>query len=133
MDIIFTPVTVRYVLRAAAVVTFMLGVATLVAPQLIVDWFDGQTTLGDYHFVRFIGTALIGFAVMNWLYARLHDVRATLPAIYGNLTSLALAIIVDIIGIMLHTLPMAAWLILIVHILFMLAFGYCVGGLQRNR
>ena len=131
MHIIFTPIIVRHVLRSAALITLLLGIATLLAPQLIVDWFDGQRTLDDYHFVRFIGTALIGFSVMNWLYSRLADITATLPAIYGNLVSLTLAIVVDTVGIVFHTLPAAAWLILFVHLAFEAAFIYCVIGLKR--
>ena len=65
MTIIFTPTIVRHALRGAALITLLLGIATLLLPQVIVDWFDGQRTLDDYHFVRFIGTALIGFSVMN--------------------------------------------------------------------
>ena len=45
--------------------------------------------------------------------------------------SLTLAIVVDTVGIVFHTLPAAAWLILFVHLAFEAAFIYCVIGLKR--
>lgn len=116
---------VRFILRSAAIATFTLGTITLLAPDFVVRVADGYS--GDnYHLVRFIGTALIGFGVMNWLYSNFNDLVATLPAIYGNLMSLCLAIIVDVAGLVRGTLSSTAWLILGLHIVFLVAFIKCV-------
>lgn len=122
--------TIRFVLRAAALTTFVLGVGIVLRPDLIVSWFDGYSG-NNYHFVRFIGTALIGFSVMNWLYSRFKTISAVLPAIYGNLTSLLLATAVDVVGALNGMLSRPAWLILIVHFIFTAAFIYCVVHIKR--
>ncbi|MDQ3123426.1 MAG: hypothetical protein M3Q14_01950 [bacterium] len=116
---------VRIILQIAAFSTLIIGVGTLLFPDLIVSWFDG-TSGESNHFVRFIGTALIGFSVANWLCSRLPDLSHALPVIYGNFTSLVLAILVDLIGLALNLLSGAVWIILLVHFSFALAFWYCI-------
>ena len=117
--------TVSLVLRLAAVATFGIGLVTLLAPSEVIRIFDGYDPT-NYHFVRFIGTALIGFSVTNWLYSSFHSKEVVLPAIYGNLTSLVLAVLVDVIGLAIGVLAPAAWLILLLHAAFTAAFTYCV-------
>lgn len=125
-----TPRTVRTILQWAAFFTFWIGLGTLLIPEVIIHWFDGFEA-PNLHFVRFIGTALIGFSVINWLYSRLNNLEYILPAIYGNLASLSLAIIVDAIGLYLHMLAPLAWLILALHAVFAGAFLYCVLLIRR--
>lgn len=126
-----TELTIRLVLRMAAVATLLLGVGTILAPPHIIEWFVGHG-VRDVHFVRFIGTALTGFAVANWLYSYAKPVKVALPAIYGNLTSLCLAIIIDIIGVINGSLGNASWSVLLIHICFALGFGYCVWLIKRH-
>jgi Na+-driven multidrug efflux pump len=120
----------RLILRLAALTTFVIGGITLVAPDEIVRIFDGSGTESN-HMVRFIGTALIGFAVMNWLYSSYSRLDSVLPAIYGNLTSLWLAITVDIIGLFTGSLSKPGWFILFLHVIFAAAFSYCVILIKR--
>ena len=116
---------VSRILMLAALTTFIIGIITLFAPQAIIRIFDGYSA-PNFHFVRYIGTALIGFSVANWLYSRFTDMRTVIPAIYGNLTSLILAIGVDSIGLISKVLsPMAAY-ILLLHVVFTGLFAYCV-------
>jgi hypothetical protein len=123
--------TVKYVLQLAAITTLAIGLVTLFAPTQIVSWFDGYDAPNN-HMVRFIGTALIGFAVSNWLYSRADDYTQVLPAIYGNIASLVLAIAVDLVGIFQGTLTKAAWLILMLHVIFAAAFLYCVFVIRQS-
>jgi Na+-driven multidrug efflux pump len=116
---------VRLILRFAAVATFILGGITLFFPDLVVEISDGYST-GNYHLVRFIGTALIGFGITNWFYSTFEDLKVTLPAIYGNITSLSLAILVDAYGLVAGRLRPTAWIILCLHIFFCIAFIKCV-------
>lgn len=126
-----TTETVHVVLRSAALATFILGVGTILAPPHIVEWFVGHG-VQDVHFVRFIGTALTGFAVANWLYSRMTPIKLALPAVYGNLTSLYLAIVIDVTGIINGTLGRSIWAVLILHIAFAAAFTYCVALIKRH-
>ena len=121
---------IKITLQLAALTTFFLGLFIIIKPDLLIMWFDGYSA-GDYHIVRFIGTALIGFSVMNWIYSQSKDLKAVLPAIYGNLTSISLAVIVDLIGLATGSLSMAAWLILAVHAVFAGAFIYCVWLIKK--
>ena len=115
----------RLILRLAAIATFILGIITLLAPDFVVMVADGYSN-GNYHLVRFIGTALIGFGIMNWFYSTFDDLSATLPAIYGNLVSLLLAIAVDSLGLVTNMLNTSALLILGLHIIFFILFMKCV-------
>jgi hypothetical protein len=123
--------TVSLVLRAAAIATLLIGLAILFFPQLIVYVFDGYSG-SNYHFMRFIGTALLGFALMNWLYAGFHDKKAVMPALLGNLVSLGIAVVVDIIGLVQGSVPMVAAIILLLHVIFMVAFGYAVWLIRQD-
>jgi hypothetical protein len=116
---------VSIILRLAACATLVIGFLTLLAPEEIVRIFDGYDP-SNYHFVRFIGTALIGFAVTNWLYSSFTDIKVVLPAIYGNIASLALAILVDVVGLIAGVLATPAWIILLLHSVFLAAFLYAV-------
>lgn len=126
-----TDQTISFILRVAAIATLLIGLATLFIPGFIIQIFDGYD-VNNFHFVRFVGTALIGFAVTNWMYSMFHDMRSVLPAIYGNLTSLIIAVGVDIIGLVSQTLSRAAWIILLVHLLFAGAFIYCVWLIKKH-
>lgn len=120
-----SPDLVRLILRLAAIATFILGAITLLAPGFVVELAEGFSS-ENTHIVRFIGTALIGFGVTNWVYSKSSDIREALPAIYGNLASLILAIIVDIIGLALNMLSPSAWLVLGLHAIFAVAFLKCI-------
>jgi len=115
----------RLILRLAAIATFVLGIITLLAPDFVVAVANGYSN-GNYHLVRFIGTALIGFGITNWFYSKFDDLKATLPAIYGNLASLLLAIAVDVLGLVTNMLNASAWLILGMHVVFFILFIKCV-------
>lgn len=125
-------VKVTLTLRLAAAATAVIGLITLIAPREVVAMFDGYHG-NNLHFVRFIGTALIGFAVMNWMYSMASDLRVVIPAILGNITSLALAIAVDALGLINGMLAPTAWIILMVHAGFLAAFSYCLVALHRQR
>ena len=116
--------TIKVILQLAAVATLVLGMLTLFWPELLISWFDADQQ-GSNHFVRFIGAALIGFAATDFLYSKMSDFSSLLPAVYGNLTSLGLAVMVDLGGLWTHNLDRSAWLILAVHLAFACAFAYC--------
>ncbi len=116
--------TTKLILRLAAVATGALGLTILLVPQLVIHWFDGYSLHNNYHFVRFVGAALVGFGVMNWVASKSRYLPDVLPIMYGNLTSLTLAIIIDVIGLATHMLSSPTWLILGLHIVFAAAFTY---------
>ncbi len=123
---------IRYTLQLAAFITLIIGLLLLLAPEVTVEPFsNGNVT--DHHFIRFIGTALVGFAFTNWLYSRTPNPVVALPAIYGNIISLVLAILVDVVGLAAGILHASALFILALHVGFAALFSYCVILLHKGR
>jgi len=121
----------RGVLRAAAVATFLLGLALLFFTSHIIQLFD-KSWGDEKHFAIYLGTALIGFAVTNWLYSHSHNLEAIQPAIVGNLVSLVTASVIDVVAIFTLSANRIIWLILILHLVFAAAFGYCLVAIRRD-
>ena len=88
--------------------------------------------VANEHFAIYLGTALIGFSLTNWLYSRSHDLTQMLPAVYGNLLSLLIAGVIDVIALLNGSQNMALWLVLLLHLVFAGAFIYCVVVVHRN-
>lgn len=96
-------------------------------------FFDGQNIADFAHFIRFLGTALIGFSVLNWYGARLaHNTEAMLIAVTANFTSLALATAIDLLMLTSHTMNSRGLLILALHLSFALGFGYWISQIRKK-
>lgn len=121
---------VRYVLRVSAVTTLVIGLGLLFYADPIAGWFSNNSSANE-HFAVYLGTALVGFAVMNWLFSNSKNLQLVSPAIYGNLASLLTAIIIDVTAILLRGFNKAAWSILFLHVLFAVAFSYCLMIMRR--
>lgn len=122
---------VRNVLKAAAVATFAIGFTVLIDPVLVMAWFgDGGTA--NAHFVQYVGTALIGYSVINWLYSNAEDIRHALPGMYGNLASLGVATALDVVSIARQISRPSLWVILLIHVVFATLFIKCI-LLMRGR
>lgn len=110
-------------LRFAGLVTAILGLSLMLFPTPIVTYFDGGLMPNTVHFVRFLGTALLGYGVLNWLMSSVAGFAAWRATLYANLTSLILASLIDIIAISEGELNRRGWLILLLHIGFTIGFG----------
>lgn len=119
-------------LRIAAVVTLVLGAGLMVLPGPIVAYFNNDQYPNTVHFVRFLGTALTGFGVLNWMGSAIEDAEAALPGMYGNLTSLVLASLIDVIGLTYRILNPRGWLILALHLVFVVGFSYFAWGIRSE-
>jgi hypothetical protein len=116
-------IVVKNILRAAAAATAVIGVSLILFPGQLLEWFTGDV-VDNKHFAIYLGTALIGFAITNWLYSKVHELAYVLPAIYGNLISLVLAIIIDAGALLAEAAESSLWLILALHVVFAGAFAY---------
>ncbi|MDL2363170.1 MAG: hypothetical protein QFB86_02175 [Patescibacteria group bacterium] len=121
---------VRFVLRSAAAVTLLLGVTMIAFPAEILGWFGNGGR--NQHFAIYLGTALVGFSVINWLYSNLDDLRLIRPAIYGNLASLLPATIIDGVSLARGSISSSIWLIFIIHLIFVVAFFYCLRRIKHD-
>lgn len=96
----------------------------IVLPGQILKVFgDGGS---NQHFAIYLGTALVGFATINWLYSNASNQQILKPAIYGNLASLLPAVVIDGVAVAKNNVSSSIWLILILHIVFGVAFLYCL-------
>lgn len=121
---------VRRVLKASAIATFLIGLSLLLYANQVVgifgDWGKSQ------HFATYLGSALIGFSVSNWLYSRIKDLAVILPLIYGNLVSLLIASVIDAYLLLQMEVTNMVWLVLLLHLCFAVAFGYCLKILKHT-
>jgi hypothetical protein len=117
-------VTIGFTMRAAAVVTLGLGVTMIAFPSELLHWFGNGS--GNQHFAIYLGTSLIGFSVINWLFSRADDPQTLKPVIYGNLASLVIASVIDTVTLARGSVSQSIWLILILHLVFVAAFVYCL-------
>lgn len=101
----------------------MIGLSLLVVSKEIVALFNGNDSTNE-HFAVYLGTALIGFAIANWMYSRMSDLKSIQPSIYGNLASLVPAAIIDVVTIFEGKGQTIIWLVLALHVVFGAAFAY---------
>ncbi len=130
-DIIQVMMPIRSFLRLAAIVTFLLGMGLMLFPAPILTYFAEGQMPNDVHFVRFLGTALIGFGALNWASSNLSEPRALMPALYANATSLLLGVLIDVIGLVAGRLNQRAWLILALHVVFGAGFAYYLNKFRK--
>jgi len=120
----------RLVLKVAAVTTLVLGLTLLGFSGAIIKLFDNEWAQ-EKHFAVYLGAALIGFSVANWLYSLSRDLAAVRPAIIGNLVSLVVASVIDIVFLIGQSSSAVVWLILLLHLAFASAFSYCLFNISR--
>lgn len=113
--------------RIAGLVTLILGVGLILFPEMILQYFANGQVPNDFHFVRYLGTALIGFGVLNWYGARfVSKPEIALIALVANFTSLVLATSIDLVMYLDGTLAGRNVLILLLHVSFSIGFGYYI-------
>ncbi len=118
--------------RFAGLVTLVLGTACILFPQTML-WFLDRQAAQDIGFTHYLGTALIGFSVLNWYGARFADKPAiALVALTANFMSLALATVIDLIetasGMGAPGLPP----VLALHLGFAAAFAWFIHDTRRK-
>ena len=122
--------SVNYTLKLAAIATLLIGLSLVAIPGFLLKWF-GVDPYGNDHFAVYLGTALIGFSVTNWLYSNMHDAKAVLPAVYGNIISLTIGSLIDIGSLWSGDLGRNLWLVLTVHLAFLVAFVFSALKIRR--
>jgi hypothetical protein len=112
---------VRY-LQLTALVTAIIGVVLLLWPEQILQWFIPGAT-GDF-FIRFIGSALLGYATLNWQAASSNNYDVRRIVLEGNLVTLVVATILSTVGVLNHTITNYQWLLIVEHVFFTSGFVY---------
>lgn len=115
---------IHYYLIATAGITASIGLILLFWPEQILQWFIPGAT-GDF-FIRFIGSALFGYATLNMLAADAKQRDVQRIAVIANLTTLVIALGLSIYGVAAHFITHLGWLLIGEHLLFVAGFGLCV-------
>ena len=103
-------------LRITAVVTAIIGLTLLFWPEQILNLFI--PTANENFFVRFIGSALLGYSTLNFLTSRVEDRRMHQIALDANLVTLTIATILSIIGVASNVVTNFGWLLIGEHVVF---------------
>ncbi len=109
-------------LRVTAAVTALLGISLLFQPDVILQWFIPGAT-GDF-FVRFIGSALLGYSTLNWLASGSNDLKTYRIALDANLVTLSTATTLSIVGVASGTIENLGWLLIVQHVVFTACFAW---------
>lgn len=115
---------VRGYLLLTGGVTAGIGLVLLFWPEQILQWFIPGAT-GDF-FVRFIGSALMGYAALNMLTAQTKDREAQTIALWANVVTLVIATGLSIYGVVTHMVTQFGWLLITEHVLFVAGFAFCL-------
>ena len=107
-------------LRLTALVTALIGVGLLFRPDIILSWFIPEAK-GDF-FIRFIGSALLGYSTLNWLASRSEDLKTYRIALDANLVTLTIATILSSVGVVTGVVEQLGWLLIGEHVIFTLLF-----------
>lgn len=120
---------VKTFLLATATVTAGIGLTLLLFPGFIANFFLPVPIHEADIFIRFLGSALIGYTYLNWAtttYDNLHAMRATL---IGNFSTLFIAFVVSVWGVLDHTLKTTGVFIILLHLVFAAGFGWYLSKL----
>lgn len=119
----YKPYICNYLLFTAAA-TAGIGVILLFWPESILQWFIPGAT--GHFFIRFIGSALMGYAALNVMAALARDAETQRIALWSNLVTLSIATVLSIYGVASNQIQSMASLIIVEHILFTVGFATCL-------
>jgi tetrahydromethanopterin S-methyltransferase subunit C len=103
-------------LRVTAFVTLGIGVILLCFPGVILHLFIPGSNEG--FFIRFIGSALIGYSTLNFLASNANHIKIYKIALDANLVTLCIATILSIVGVMSGAIATYGWLLVLEHSVF---------------
>jgi hypothetical protein len=113
----------RTVLTIAAVVAISYGLATLLIPTIIGSLYGFGTSPGEVFLTRFLGGALVGLGVINWL-AKDQDYATLHPILIGNLVADTIGLILSVMGTLAGTMNAMGWVSVVIYLVLAPAFAY---------
>lgn len=115
---------VKPFLLSAACTTFLIGLMLVFFPSFIENFFVSEPSHGGDIFIRFLGSALIGYTYLNWYTARLDHIIIMRATLIGNLSILSVAFFISLFAVISGTLNQKGLLIVLLHLVFGLGFVY---------
>ena len=115
---------VKTFLLSTATITAGIGLTLLFFPGFIADFFLPLPSHGTDIFIRFLGSTLIGYTYLNWSTTRYDHLASMRATLVGNFSTLSIALIVSIWGVLDHSLKSTGVLIILLHLTFAIGFGW---------
>jgi hypothetical protein len=112
-------VILRWLLRVAALYLGVLGAASLFIPRAASSGLGRTMTGFDVFAARTIGAILLTVAILNWSTSRNPSAGVVLANLFMN-AALATVDITNIVG---GTIGASSWTGVIIHLIFVVAFG----------
>ena len=127
----------RFMFIINAIGLALFGVMFLVMPEFVLTLFDTETYAATVFVARFLGGAMIMAGVFIWLAKGLTDARTEKTMVITLLTSSIVGFVLTLIGIVsVNVIRANGWVLLVIHILFVLGYGYLLSGVAivpKNR
>lgn len=124
---------VRSFFVLAAITTLFLGLGLLVSPHWFTSIFvNDPISLSGIFFIRFAGTSLVGFSVLNFYAFNKSPELLRLAAIV-NIASLAPATVIAVWTYQQYSIDKFRWLIVAEHIIFLAGFSLCLARLHSGK
>jgi len=116
-----------FIINAIAVAVF--GVLFLVMPEFSLKLFHTETYAATVFVARFLGGALVMAGVFIWLAKELTNPGTERTMVIVLLTSSVVGFVMTLIGVVSSNVIRAnGWVLLVIHILFVLGYGYLLSG-----
>ena len=123
--------TGRLMFISNAIALAVFGAVFLVMPQFALDLFDVETYTATVFVARFLGGALLMAGVFVWLAKELANQGMERTLIIALLISSVVGFVLTLLGIVLaHVIRANGWVLLVIHILFVLAYGFLLSGVS---
>ena len=114
------------IMKAAAIVSALFGVALLLAPNALLEMYKGQqlNSPGIYNSML-AGAYLLAIAVMNWNASKEPSIAGARHVILGTFAGMILGLAVTVIRQLTDaSLPASGWLNVVIFAVFSGLFGY---------
>lgn len=105
------------------------GVLFLGFPDFALSFFSTETYASTLFVTRFLGSALLLAGVFVWLAKEITDPRVERTMVIVLLTSSVVGFVLSLIGmVMSNVIRENGWILLVIHILFTLGYGFLLSG-----
>lgn len=123
---------VKTFLRITTVLTAIIGAVLIILPVFISKFFLSDYVPGSEIFIRFLGSALVGYSYLNWYTAKYKQLELMHATLIGNFSTLMIALLISVIGVLDHSLKLTGWLIVLLHFTIGFGFGYYLYRSSNN-
>jgi hypothetical protein len=112
-----------------AVLLAVFGVAFFIMPEFALGFFDTETYTATVFLARFFGATLVLAGMFIWMSKDLAGSRAERTLAIMLLVSSVFGFILTLIGMLgADVIRANGWILLVLHILFALGYGYLISG-----